>query len=51
MLHPEADFTNFGTVTIHSCKENHVPRVRDMRTENETLLKICKSCPYVNLCL
>jgi radical SAM protein with 4Fe4S-binding SPASM domain len=31
--------------------ENLVPRVRAMRTENETLLKTCKSCPYVNLCM
>ena len=22
-----------------------------MRTENEALLKTCKSCPYVNLCM
>ena len=28
-----------------------VPRVRAMRTENKTLLKSCKSCPYINLCM
>ncbi len=31
--------------------EKHIPRVRAMRTENVALLKSCKSCPYVNLCL
>jgi radical SAM protein with 4Fe4S-binding SPASM domain len=28
-----------------------VPRVRSLRTENEPLLKTCKSCQYVNLCM
>ena len=31
--------------------ENLVPRVRAMPTEKEALLKTCKSCPYVNLCM
>ncbi len=31
--------------------ENLVPRVRALRTENEVLLKTCKSCLYVNLCM
>ncbi|MBC8446881.1 MAG: radical SAM protein [Chloroflexi bacterium] len=31
--------------------EELAPRVRAKRSENEALLRSCKSCPYVNLCL
>ncbi|HUW09083.1 MAG TPA: radical SAM protein [Anaerolineae bacterium] len=37
--------------SLREAWENHVPRVRAMRAESEALLRSCRSCPYVNLCL
>jgi radical SAM protein with 4Fe4S-binding SPASM domain len=37
--------------SLREAWENLVPRVRAKGTENEALLRSCKSCPYVNLCL
>ena len=38
-------------VSVREAWEELVPRVRALRTDDKTLLKSCKSCPYVNLCL
>jgi radical SAM protein with 4Fe4S-binding SPASM domain len=37
--------------TVGGAWETVVPRVRALRTANETVLRACKSCAYVNLCL
>ncbi|MGA9189825.1 MAG: radical SAM protein [Methanosarcina sp.] len=31
--------------------QNFVPKIRDMRSENEEFLDTCRTCPIINLCL
>jgi radical SAM protein with 4Fe4S-binding SPASM domain len=50
LWHPDCIY-DLRKGTLRDAWESHIPRVRATRTENETLLKTCKSCPYVNLCL
>jgi len=50
LWHPDCVY-DLRAGSLRDAWENHVPRVRAMRTTNEALLKGCKSCSLVNLCL
>jgi radical SAM protein with 4Fe4S-binding SPASM domain len=50
LWHPDCVY-DLRQGSLRDAWENHVPRVRAMHTADETLLKSCKSCALVNLCL
>jgi radical SAM protein with 4Fe4S-binding SPASM domain len=50
LWHPDCVY-DLRRGSLRDAWEVHVPRVRVIRTAKEELLKSCKSCPLVNLCL
>lgn len=50
LWHPDCVY-DLRRGSLREAWNNLVPRVRAMRTANEALLKSCKSCALVNLCL
>lgn len=37
--------------TVRDAWENHIPKVRDLRSKNPEFLEKCRRCPIINLCL
>jgi len=50
LWHPDCVY-DLRRGSLRDAWEQHIPRVRAMRVAGEALLKRCKSCALVNLCL
>ncbi|OPX71680.1 MAG: pyrroloquinoline quinone biosynthesis protein PqqE [Methanoregulaceae archaeon PtaB.Bin108] len=50
LCHPDCVY-DLKSGTLEDAWQHFIPKVRDMRTNNQEFLKTCRVCPIINLCL
>ena len=50
LWHPDTVY-DLRNGTLEHAWNHHIPKIRNMRTENPEILQRCRNCPIVNLCM